>query len=217
MNKLTHHTIAKSPSITRSLVSAICACLVLPAASAIGQMQQGGQGQGQGQAQGQGQGQDEVQQRLQALQSELQTLNTEIQQVQNEANKAPAVRQALQNYSTTLTEQMKSIDPDKSDTIDRRQEIYDQLLEINDGSELSQQDQAELQELGEKFNSVRQELQMVEAEANQSDEVREAMSAYNDNLMDEMSSKDPKIMEKIERQQSASEEFSNLRNQIMEN
>lgn len=200
-------------SLTRGLVAAITACLLLPAASSFGQAQQPAQGQAQGQAGGQ----DQVQQKLQALQTELQSLNTEIRQVQNEANKSPAVREALKNYSATLTEQMKSIDPDKSDAIDRRQEIYDELLAINDGSELSQQEQAQLQELGEKFNSVRQDLQMVEAQANQSDEVREAMTEYNDNLMEEMANEDPNIMEKIERQQAASQEFSNLRNAIMQN
>lgn len=202
--KNTHTT--KTSSITRGLVAAMATCLLLPTTATFGQMQQ----------QGQGQGQDQVQQKLQKLQSELQTLNTEIQQVQNEANKTPAVREALENYSSTLTTQMKEIDPDKADAIDRRQEIYDQLLAINDGSELSQQDQAELQELGEKFNSVRQELQMVEAQANQSEEVREAMTDYNDNLMEKMSEEDPDIMEKIERQQAASQEFSQLRKAIMQ-
>ncbi|TVP79265.1 MAG: hypothetical protein EA353_06695 [Puniceicoccaceae bacterium] len=197
--------------MSRSFIAAVSACLLLPAASAFAQMQQ------QGQEQAQQPDQEQVQQRLQQLQTELQTLNTEIQQVQNEANNAPAVRAALKNYSTTLTEQMKAIAPDQSDAIDRRQEIYDQLLAINDGSEMSQQEQAELQNLGEKFNSIRQDLQMVEAQANQSDEVREAMSEYNENLIDKMSEKDPDIMAKIERQQAASQEFSNLRNAIMQN
>ncbi|NBB80095.1 MAG: hypothetical protein GVY36_11735 [Verrucomicrobia bacterium] len=211
MLEIKHTHRKKTSSITRGLVAAAATCFLLPSATTFGQMQQ--QGQGQAQAQNQ----DQVQQKLQALQTELQTLNTEIQQVQNEANKAPVVREALKNYSATLTEQMKAIDPEKSDAIDRRQEIYDQLLAINDGSEMSQQDQAKLQELGEKFNAVRQELQMVEAQANQSDEVREAMTEYNDNLLEEMAKEDPAIMEKIERQQAASQEFSNLRNAIMQN
>lgn len=205
------NTHTKKKSVTWGLIVASTACLALPVTSSYGQMQQ------QSQPQGQSENQDQIQQKLQALQTELQTLNAEIRLVQNEANKTPVVRDALKNYSATLTEQMKAINPDKADVIDRRQEIYDQLLAINDGSELSQQEQAELQELGEKFNSVRQDLQMVEAQANQSDEVRDAMTEYNDNLMEEMANEDPNIMEKIERQQAASQEFSNLRNAIMQN
>jgi septal ring factor EnvC (AmiA/AmiB activator) len=208
-----NNTHAKTKSCARGLLTATITCLLLPAASAFGQMQQ----QSQVKAQAQAQNQNQVQQKLQALQAELQALNAEIREVQNEANQTPAVREALKNYSATLTEQMKAINPDKADAIDRRQEIYDELLTANDGSELSQQEQAELRQLAQKFNAVRQDLQTVEAQANQSAEVREAMTEYNDNLMEEMANEDPSIMEKIERQQAASQEFSNLRSAIMQN
>lgn len=202
-------------SFSRALVAPLLAGLLVSAGSISAQMQSPQQGQPQGN-EGQAPNQQQIQERLQQLQAELQVLNAEIQTVQSEANQAPAVRQALKNYSETLTEQMKVIAPEQVELIDRRQEIYDQLLAINDGSGMSQAEQTQLQELGQEFNTVRQELQMVEAQANQSEEVQEAMSGYNDNLLETMSESDPEIMDKIQRHQVVSQEFTQLRNAIMQ-
>ncbi|MFW6217378.1 MAG: hypothetical protein ACOC4K_00135 [Verrucomicrobiota bacterium] len=206
----------RTPSFTRTLGAALTACLLLPALPAFSQMQGQGQGQGQTQNQGQDQNQDQVQERLQELQTELQELNADIQEVQSEANKSEEVRESLKNYSTTLSDQMKEISPDQSDLIDERQDVYNKLLTINDGSEMTPEKQQEMQKLGEKFNTIRQELQTTEAQANQSDVVREALSEYNDKVVQQMEEIDPEITGKIERQQEASKEFSDLRNSILQ-
>lgn len=208
----------RTPSFTRTLGAALTACLLLPALPAFSQMQGQGQGQtqNQGQAQGQDQNQDQVQERLQELQTELQELNADIQEVQSEANKSEEVRESLKNYSTTLSDQMKEISPDQSDLIDERQDVYDKLLTINDGSEMTPEKQQEMQKLGEKFNTIRQELQTTEAQANQSDVVREALTEYNEKVVEEMEEIDPEITGKIDRQQEASKEFSDLRNSILQ-
>lgn len=167
------------------------------------------------QAQRQQQGQEDVQQRLQRLQTQLQSLNADIQAVQAEANQDPKVRKALKKYSAELTEQMKAIDPEKSDLIDERDKVYDKLLKItaNQG-EMSEEETRELQALGERFNAIRQELSMVEAQANQTDVVQEAFQDYNETILAEMNRIDPETSQKIEQQQKLSEEFSNLRNAI---
>lgn len=167
------------------------------------------------QAQRQQQGQEDVQQRLQRLQTQLQSLNADIQAVQAEANQDPKVRKALKKYSAELTEQMKAIDPEKSNLIDERDKVYDKLLKItaNQG-EMSEEETRELQALGERFNAIRQELSMVEAQANQTDVVQEAFQDYNETILAEMNRIDPETSQKIEQQQKLSEEFSNLRNAI---
>lgn len=161
------------------------------------------------------QGQTNVQERLQNLQVQLQRLNAEIQGVQAEANQKPKVREALKNYSAELTKQMKVIEPENSDLIDERDEVYDKLLKISaNQNEMSEAETRELQSLGERFNAIRQELSMVEAQANQTDEVQAAFQKYNETILAEMNRIDPDTSQKIEQQQKLSEEFSNLRNAI---
>lgn len=172
--------------------------------------------QQQQQPQQQEQSQDDVQERLQRLQVKLQSLNAEIQEVQSEANNNPEVRDALKKYSAELTKQMKEIDPEKSDLIDERNEVYAQLLELSSNEDMSEQENQELQSLGERFNAIRQELSMVEAQANQTEPVQEAFKNYNDKIMAVMSEIDSGITEKIEEQQELTQEFSQLRNAIQQ-
>jgi len=186
-------------------LGSILALSLLPCLIASAQMRQQQQG---------GQGQDHVQQRLQQLQAELQQLNSEIQKVQNEANKSPEVRKALVNYSSTLTEEMKSIDPEKVELIERRQAVYEQLLDMTSDPETNPAERKRLQELGQKFNSIRQELQMTEAQANRRSNVKEALDAYNETIMREMAKIDPEISEKLERREAVSKEFSDMRKAI---
>jgi len=158
---------------------------------------------------------DQVQQQLQQLQTELQTLDAQIQDVQSQANEDPKVRDALKNYSETLSEKMKEISPDQSDTIDRRQEIYKELLALTKDPEMSPEEQAKVQDLSQKFNSVRQELQMTEAQANQTESVQEALSEYNEVIVGEMAEIDPQIEDKIEKREEVRAEFSQLQNAIL--
>lgn len=171
--------------------------------------------QSQGQAQGQGQDQDLVQQKLQELQNKMQTLNAEIYEVQSEANRAPEVQQALLNYNKVLTEEMKKIDPENKSLIDERQEIYEQLLRLNTG-EMTPEKESQLEEIGQKFNSIRQQLAQTEAQANQTAEASAAMEGYNQVVMSEMTEIEPGIEEKIERREALGREFTDLRNAVMQ-
>lgn len=201
---------SRSPKTTLSVLLLVATGLT--GASSIAKAQQPQQAQRQQQ---QGQGQVDVQERLQSLQVQLQRLNAELQEVQAEANQKPEVREALKNYSAELTKQMKVIEPEKSDLIDERDEVYDKLLKMSaHQNEMSEAETAELQSLGERFNAIRQELSMVEAQANQTDEVQEAFQEYNETIIAEMTRIDPETSQKIEQQQRLSEEFSNLRNAI---
>lgn len=168
-------------------------------------------------AQGQSQGQDQdlVQQKLQELQSKMQTLNAEVYEVQSEANRAPEVQKALQNYSEVLTEEMKKIDPENESLIDQRQETYEQLLRLNKG-EMTPEKESQLQEIGQKFNSIRQQLAQTEAQANQTAEARAAMEGYNQVVMDKMTQIEPGIEKKIEEREALSREFTDLRNAVIQ-
>jgi len=89
-------------------------------------------------------------------------------------------------------------------------------LEMSLNENRSQEETQELQSLGQRFNAIRQELSMVEAQANQTDSVQSAFSEYNETIMTEMSKIEPGIVEKIEEQQKLMQEFTNLRNTIMQ-
>jgi len=149
------------------------------------------------------------------LQSKLQTLNAEIYEVQSEANRSPEVQQALLNYSTVLTEEMKKIDPENKSLIDERQAIYEQLLRLNTG-EMTEEKESQLQEIGQKFNSIRQQLAQTEAQANQTAKASAAMEGYNQIVMSKMTEIDSGIQEKIERREALGREFTDLRNAVIQ-
>lgn len=156
-----------------------------------------------------------MQQKLQELQNKMQTLNAEIYEVQSEANRSPEVQQALLNYNKVLTEEMKKIDPENKSLIDERQEIYEQLLRLNTG-EMTPEKESQLEEIGQKFNSIRQQLAQTEAQANQTAEASAAMEGYNQVVMSEMTEIEPGIEEKIERREALGREFTDLRNAVMQ-
>jgi preprotein translocase subunit SecD len=162
------------------------------------------------------QSQDVIQQRLQGLQVQLQQLNAEISAVQQEANKSPKVRRALKQYSAALTKQMKATVPEKSDVIDERDAIYEQLLEMSTNENRTEEETQKLQSLSQRFNSIRQELSMIEAQANHSDPVQKAFKKYNEKIMAEMSEIEPSIPQKIEQHEKLTQEFTNLRNAIQQ-
>jgi hypothetical protein len=55
---------------------------------------------------------------------------------------------------------------------------------------------------------------MVEAQANQTEEVQAAFANYNETIQAEMMKIDPEISEKMDRKDALMEEFRNLRNAI---
>lgn len=195
-------------TITLRTLGATLALSLFASVPALAQMQQ--------QNQGQSQGEDPVQEKLQALQSNLQSLNNDIAEVQNEANKAPEIRKALQNYSEVLTAEMIKIDPDNKTLIQERQATYEQILEINNSTEMSAEKESRLQELGQKFNAVRQQLGQTEAQANQTDAASAAMEVYSEKVLSKMTEIDPEINEKIEQREAMSQEFRQLRNAIIQ-
>ena len=163
----------------------------------------------------QNQDQDMIQQKLQELQGELQVLNSEIFEVQNQANRSPEVQQALLNYNEVLTEEMKKIDPENESLIDQRQASYEQILKMNSG-EMTPEKKTQLQGIGEKFNSIRQQLGETEAMANRSERASSAMNQYNEAVLNRMTQMNPQIQDKIERRESISQEFTRLRNAIIQ-
>lgn len=160
------------------------------------------------------QNQDVVQEKLQSLQAEIQTLNDAIYELQREANRSPEVREALINYGEVLTEEMKKIDPDNASLIDQRQATYKELLRLNTG-EMTAEKEAQLQETGQQFNSIRQQLAKTEAQANETAEARVAMEGYNQAVMSKMTELDPQVEAKIEKRESLNNEFSGLREAII--
>lgn len=161
------------------------------------------------------QDQDPVQQKLQDLQSKLQTLNAEIYEVQNKANRTPEVKQALMNYSRVLTEEMKKIDPENKSLIEERQAIYEKLLKLNSG-EMTAEQESKRQELGQKFNTIRQQLAQTEAQANQTAKAKAAMEGYNQVVTEKMVEMDPNIKQKLDRREKLGREFTDLRNAIIQ-
>lgn len=163
----------------------------------------------------QNQNQDMIQERLQKLQAELQGLNAEIYEVQNKANRSPEVQKALMNYNKVLTEEMKKIDPENKSLIDQRKETYEKLLNLNAG-EMTPEKESQLQEVGEQFNSIRQQLAQTEAQANQTEKAAAAMEAYNQVVLKKMTAMDPQIEGKIEEREEIGKEFTDLRNAIIQ-
>ncbi|MFP4261288.1 MAG: hypothetical protein ACLFS1_09435, partial [Opitutales bacterium] len=158
----------------------------------------------------------DVQQRLQELQAEFQQLNAEIESVQRQASDDPKASDALEAYRVELTKQMKEIEPDKAELIDERDELYNQLMALSENTDPSEEETQKLQTLGQRFNEVRQELSVVETQANQSGPVQEAFNAYNDAIMAAMNEVDSNIDQKIKQREELTEEFSTLRNAIQQ-
>jgi chromosome segregation ATPase len=119
------------------------------------------------------------------------------------------------NYSKVLTEEMKKIDPENKSLIEERQAVYEQLVRLNSGEKTAEKE-SKRQELGQKFNSIRQQLAQTEAQANETAEARAAMEGYNQIVTEKMAEINPDIQQKLERREQLGREFTDLRNAIIQ-
>lgn len=207
MTQKTHHNKIRASKIFTGL-----AVLGMVGASAVVHAQQQPQQQG-AQAQ-QGGDQQVVQQRLAEIQNKLQRLNLEIEQVRSEATEDPAVTKALLDYNGALTKEMKQIDPQQADKIDRRAELFEEVIDFSASDEMTQEDVAEVQALHGEFAQVREELRLVESQANQQDAVLQALDAYNTNIVREMTKIDPEIESKLTERDELRNQFTQMQRAI---
>lgn len=203
---------AHKTRLVQTLAGMLCAGSLLFGSVLAAQMQGGGQ-QGQQGQQGGG-NQSETQEELAKIQNQLQSLSMEIESVRSEASNKDKVQEALLKYNETLSEEMKSIDPDKSDKIERRKELFEQISANSDYQDMSSEELEDLQKMNEEFTGLREELREIESKANNSDKVMKALDKYNKVVTEEMKKIDGDIEKKMEKREELRERFSEMQQGI---
>lgn len=159
---------------------------------------------------------DDVQQELAEVQAELQKINMEVEEVRVEASQTKPVQKALLNYNAELTKAMKEINPDDSETIEKRKKLFEELVKNQDYSTMSAEERAEAQQLNQKFSALREKLQMAEAQASSHDSVASAMDTYQDTIISQMASIDSDIESKLSKRGELRAKFQQLQQSIMQ-
>ncbi|MFO8027481.1 MAG: hypothetical protein R6U56_07440 [Opitutales bacterium] len=147
------------------------------------------------------------QQEAMEIQQKLQSVSSKIEQARAEASKKEKVKSGLLEYNKVLSEKMKEIDSSKADEVDRRAELFKQIVGLEDSSEMSADDIEEAREINQEFSEVRQNLMEVAREANQSVEVQDAFEAYNETLEKEMKAVNPEVEGQLKERQELQQQL----------
>jgi len=170
--------------------------------------------QSQPQQQQQQQPQEQIQQRLAQIQNQLQSVNQEIETVRSEAANKPVVQEAMFDYDQALTETMKEMEPDQVELIERRSELFREIITADDFNSMEQEEMEEFRKKNQEFVQIREQLQQVEMQGRQEAEVMDAWNQYAEKVLAEMREINPSITEKMKKRDELTSEFSNLQRQI---
>ena len=170
--------------------------------------------QSQPQQQQQQQPQEQIQQRLAQIQNQLQSVNQEIETVRSEAANKPVVQEAMFDYDQALTETMKEMEPDQVELIERRSELFREIITADDFNSMEQEEMEEFRKKNQEFVQIREQLQQVEMQGRQEAEVMDAWNQYAETVLAEMREINPSITEKMKKRDELTSEFSNLQRQI---
>jgi len=170
--------------------------------------------QSQPQQQQQQQPQEQIQQRLAQIQNQLQSVNQEIETVRSEAANEPVVQEAMFDYDQALTETMKEMEPDQVELIERRSELFREIITADDFNSMEQEEMEEFRKKNQEFVQIREQLQQVEMQGRQEAEVMDAWNQYAEKVLAEMREINPSITEKMKKRDELTSEFSNLQRQI---
>ncbi len=168
------------------------------------------------QSQGQTENTDsrQIQQRLAQVQQELQKINGEVNSVRMQAVSQPEIAEALVNYNDTLTEVMVENAPDQSEAIEKRSDLFEEIVAVRESGGPDGADPQRVQEMNQEFLRLNQELQPQLNAAEQTEEVVEARTDYSEKLTEAMLSIDPDLQDKTNRRNELMREFQALQQQI---
>jgi hypothetical protein len=156
---------------------------------------------------------NELEQRFMQIQAELQEVASELQPIQQEAQNRPEVQESLLSYDVALTEAMAQMAPDHAEEIRRRGQLFAELVQAGDPSELNAEEVAQFQQSAQEFQNLREGLGELEMEAQSSDAVRGEFSNYQDVFMGAVIEIEPRAEALLERQVALQRALMDLRQQ----
>lgn len=162
---------------------------------------------------GQGDAQ-ELQQRLNAIESEYVEVATKINNIEQQALDDKQVADARDKFETRLDRRMLEMNPDLEAMLKERQKYSKYIDKVQAGRELPSD--VDVNEVYANYNAIQQEIIPVRQQAIEHQEVRTAYNQYQEKLVSKMQEIDSGVTDYIRKQNELIAEYQNLISQAQQ-